>query len=183
MQTIKYGYPDSNEQLDTGIDYYEKAFEFSFQDHESLKQYLRFCKENGTGSDPLPCCFKKGNVSLYIEFFARLAPHPEYGFESGTTVLSLTKREKGTGLADDLSDALIIATGNHLSIGLVIRGKCIGKVFALEDINPLIFDNDMVDIPSDIEGITKLGDSFEEFINALSADEDDIEEWEEDFGE
>ncbi|KZL21916.1 hypothetical protein [Pseudovibrio sp. WM33] len=77
MQTIKYGYPDSNEQLDTGIDYYEKAFEFSFQDHESLKQYLRFCKENGTGSNPLPCCFKKGNVSLYIEFFARLAPHPE----------------------------------------------------------------------------------------------------------
>ncbi|MFS1523500.1 hypothetical protein ACL7TT_05200 [Microbulbifer sp. 2304DJ12-6] len=183
MQTIKYGYPDLNEQLDTGITYHEKAFEFSFQDHESLKQYLRFCKENGTGTDPLPCRFDKGNGSLCIEFFECLAPHPEYGFESGTTVVSCTKSLKGSMIRGNVNDALIIASGNHLSIGLVIKGKCIGKVFALEDINPLILDDDMDDIPSDIEGINKLGDSFEEFINALSADDDDIEEWEEDHGE
>ncbi len=83
----------------------------------------------------------------------------------------------------NVNDALIIASGNHLSIGLVIRGKCIGKVFALEDIKPLVLADDMADIPSDIEGIIKLGDNFKEFINALSADDDDIEQWEEDFGE
>ncbi|KZL15466.1 hypothetical protein PsAD2_03600 [Pseudovibrio axinellae] len=183
MQAIKYGYPDLKDQLDTGIAYHEKAFEFSFQDHESLKQYLTFCKENGTGSDPLPCCFEKDNESLYIDFFARLAPHPEYGFESAITVVSCTKQLEGSMIRGNVNDALIIAYGTHLSIGLVIRGKCIGKVFALEDIKPLVLDDDMDDIPSDIEGITKLGDSFDEFINALSADEDDIEEWKEDFGE
>ncbi|WP_159096960.1 hypothetical protein [Pseudovibrio sp. Alg231-02] len=184
MHKVKFRRPFSNEGLERGIAYHEKAFGFSFQDHESLKQYVAFYRSCGAGVRPLPYRYETNQGSLLITFFANLAPHPEYSFDDdGISVFSCTKDLEDTGICGNVNDALIIASGNHLSIGLVIRGKCIGKVFALEDINPLILDDDMDDIPSDIEGITKLGDSFEEFINALSADEDDIEEWEEDFGE
>ncbi|WP_299947099.1 hypothetical protein [uncultured Microbulbifer sp.] len=184
MQTIKYGYPDLNEQLDTGITYHEKAFEFSFQDHESLKQYVAFYRNCGAGFSPLPHRYKTNQVSLPIEFFANLALSPGYEpSENEHSVFYCTKELEGSMIEGNVNDALIIASGNHLSIGLVIRGKCIGKVFALEDIKPLVLADDMADIPSDIEGIIKLGDNFKEFINALSADDDDIEQWEEDFGE
>ncbi|KZK78007.1 hypothetical protein PsW64_03645 [Pseudovibrio sp. W64] len=184
MHKVKFRRPFSNEGLQRGIAYHEKAFGFSFQDHESLKQYVAFYRSCGAGYWPLPHRYETNQGSLLITFFANLAPHPEYSFDDdGDSVFSCTKALEGSMIRGNVNDALIIAGGTHLSIGLVIRGKCIGKVFALEDIKPLVLDDEMDDIPSDIEGITKLGDSFEEFINALSADEDDIEEWEEDFGE
>ncbi|KZL21920.1 hypothetical protein [Pseudovibrio sp. WM33] len=184
MRKVKFGSPFPSEGLERGIAYHEKALGFSFQDHESLKQYVAFYQNCGAGYWPLPHRYEINQAPLYIESFTNLASPPGYDpSKSGDSVFYCTKALEGSMIRGNVNDALIIAGGTHLSIGLVIRGKCIGKVFALEDINPLILDDDMDDIPSDIEGITKLGDSFDEFINALSADEDDIEEWKEDFGE
>jgi hypothetical protein len=180
MQKVKFGYPYSQNDLDEGIAYHENKLGFSFQDHESLRQYIAFYRECGPGYDPLPFRFNTDEINSSIDFFARLAPHPEFGYTYDDGIVSCTERLQDTGIEGNVNDAIIIAYGNHLSVGMIIRGKCIGKVFALEDIEPLVLDDDMEDIPSGLEGVTKLGDSFEEFINSLTADEEEIEQWNED---
>ncbi|WP_150526775.1 hypothetical protein [Roseibium sediminis] len=171
MQATKFGYRNNENNIQGAKNIIESLISANIPD-----LYIKFIEEFGTGQDIMPnkpnCPEKKDLRIDKIFVFSDV--------EATTSVAKMTKTLQVDGMISPNIMLFAEAYGGHLQYGLILEGPLYGSVVAMDSAR-LILDGTETEIPN-VKGVYHLARTFDEFIDSLYSDPQELEEWEEDFG-
>lgn len=171
MKLIKYGKPHESEFCDASIQKLGKLVNTLIPE-----EYVNYLRQFGTGRKLQPNTVKFDAASdLRVEEF--LAVSDEDDPES---VVGATRTFVANGMISENILLFAQAYGGHLQYGLILEGPLYGSVVAMDSAR-LILDGTETEIPN-VKGVYHLARTYDEFIDSLYSDPQELEEWEEDYG-
>ena len=171
MQTIKYGKPRKDTLSEEVLINLERHM-----GNKIPKDYVGFLRQFGTGRKLQPNTVKFDAASdLRVEEFLTVSDE-----DDPESVVGATRTFVANGMISENILLFAQAYGGHLQYGLILEGPLYGSVVAMDSAR-LILDGTETEIPN-VKGVYHLARSFDEFIDSLYSDPQELEEWEEDYG-
>ncbi|EFO30238.1 hypothetical protein TRICHSKD4_3823 [Roseibium sp. TrichSKD4] len=171
MQLIRYGKPRRDDFCEATFQRIGKLVGGTIPD-----EYVGYLREYGTGRKLQPNTVKSGTVNdLRVEEFLTVSDE-----DDPESVAGATRTFRANGMISDNILLFAEAYGGHLQYGLILEGPLYGSVVAMDSAR-LILDGRETEIPN-VKGVYHLARSFDEFIDSLYSDPQELEEWEEDYG-
>ena len=171
MQTIKYGKPRKDTLSEEVLINLERHM-----GNKIPKDYVGFLRQFGTGGKLQPNTVKFDAASdLRVEEFLTVSDE-----DDPESVVGATRTFVANGMISENILLFAQAYGGHLQYGLILEGPLYGSVVAMDSAR-LILDGTETEIPN-VKGVYHLARSFDEFIDSLYSDPQELEEWEEDYG-